>query len=136
MGELVTEQEAVRFGAINLCDDVATMIPAMDNEIRRTFEETDTNKSGSLGFEEFKLAFSKVFVSCMDDKADMSLITEEYRMQTFDDIDTNHNRLLSHAEFQVFCRHLMAKATTLTIEAGTVKGFFDQFNRLTGLSDV
>jgi hypothetical protein len=129
---LLLEREAVIFGTTDLCDDVAKMIPEMDGEIAKAFEETDTNGSGNLGFEEFKLGFTKVFVSCMDDKADINLITEEYRMKTFDDIDANHNRLLSRGEFATFCRHLMAKATTLTIEAGSVKVFSDKVTALSG----
>jgi hypothetical protein len=130
--ELLLENDAVIFGATELCDDVAKMIPEMDGEIAKAFEETDANGSGNLGFEEFKLGFTKVFVSCMDDKADINTITEEYRMATFDNIDANHNRLLSRGEFAVYCRHLMAKATVLTIEAGSVKLFSDKVQAMTG----
>jgi hypothetical protein len=133
MKALLLERDAVILGANDLCGDVAKMIPEMDGEIAKEFDETDTNSSGSLGFEQFKLGFTKVFVSCMDDKADLKLVTEEYLMKTFDAIDENCNRLLSRGEFAIFCRHLMAKATTLTIEANSVKVFADKVTALSGL---
>lgn len=64
--------------------------------IKQLFKETDTDKSGSLNYDEFKVYFNKLFVF-MD--MDFCVDNEDFLKSAFDAYDENKNGKLDKKEF-------------------------------------